>query len=149
VADQWTVMVVSADLEQRRNIARILANQGFDPFCAATVRECREALRNQDIALVFSGKYFSDGDYRDILATTTESQNKDRPRVVLMSEAMRPEEYQSVRRTGVFDIINMPCRPTNIEWTIILAKRDERNRMKQMVPLPAANYPQHKAAAAG
>jgi len=36
-------------------------------FCAATIRECREVLANENIDLVFSDRCLADGTYRDVL----------------------------------------------------------------------------------
>jgi DNA-binding NtrC family response regulator len=129
---QWQILIASPDLETRRQTARILVKQGYDPIYAATVNQCREILEKQDIALVFCKRQFIDGDYRDILAAPVYGSQSRRPRAVLMSDLMKPEQYQEARRSGVFDILGLPCRPTNIEWTIILAKRDDRNPTKQL-----------------
>jgi CheY-like chemotaxis protein len=146
---QLTIMVVSADLENRRNIARILDSQGFDPVCVANVRECGEILGKQGISLIFCDRKLADGDYRDIQANALAVPQKQKPRVVVMSALMKPEEYQEAKSSGVFEVIGVPCRPTNIEWAIILAKRDERNRMKQPLRITSFNSSRGNPAAAG
>ena len=147
MTEQWPVMVVSPDLENRRNIARVLSSQGLDPICIGTVKECREILDRQEVALIFSDRDLSDGDYRDILASTVCYPQKKRARVVLMSRLRKPEEYEEAKTSGVFDVIGLPWRPTNIEWTIILAKRDERNRAKQLVGITPGSASRGPAAA--
>lgn len=147
--DQWMIMVVSSDLENRRNVSRILASQGFDPIGVASVRECREVLEKQDISLIFCDRRLADGDYRDVQATIQCTPRKQKPRVVVISPLMKPEEYQEAKSSGVFDIIGVPCRPTNIEWTIILAKREERNRLKQPIRITSFNSSRGKPFAAG
>ena len=147
--DQWTIMVVSSDLENRRSISRILASQGFDPIGVATVRECREVLEQQHVSLVFCDRRLADGDYHDVQASIQSTPQKLKPRVVVISPLMKPDEYQEAKSSGVFDIIGVPCRPTNIEWTIILAKRDERNRLKQPIRVTPFNSSRGKPAAAG
>ena len=149
MTDQWTVMVVASDLENRRSIARILASQGFDPISAANVRECREILDKQNVSLVFCDHKLADGDYRDIQASILQTPQKQKPRLVLMSGLMKPEEYQEAKRSGIFEVIGLPCRPTNIEWTIILAKRDERSRTNQLLRITSLNSSRGKPAAAG
>ena len=149
MTEQWPIVVVSPDLESRRSIARVLSAQGFDPTCIGTVRECREILEKQEVAMIFCDRDLSDGDYRDILASTLCSPQKKPVRVVLMSRLKRPEEYEEAKRSGVFDIIGVPCRPTNIEWTIILAKRDERNRAKQLLNISPGAPLRAKSASAG
>lgn len=139
MTDQWSVMVASSDLENRRGLARMLVGQGFDPVSAATVKQCREILEKQQIALIFCEPHFPDGNYQDILKATICDSQKKNPRVILMSSLMKPEEYHQARQSGVFDIIGLPCRPTNVEWAIILAKRDERNRAKQLIGIPSVS----------
>lgn len=146
---QWQILVASPDLETRRQTARILVKQGYDPIYAATVNQCREILAKQDIALVFCERQFADGDYRDILAIPVYGAQSKRPRVVLMSDLMKREQYQEARRSGVFDILSLPCRPTNIEWTIILAKRDDRNLTKQLLNVNSTKNQRVKSLGAG
>jgi len=147
MTDQWPIMVVSSNLESRRSILRILASQGFDPVSTSNVKECREVLEKQYVSLIFCDRELSDGDYRDIQAGALSAPQKQKARVVVISPLMKPEEYQEARNSGVFDIIGVPCRPTNIEWTIILAKRDERKRMKQPLRITALNSSRGKPAA--
>jgi DNA-binding NtrC family response regulator len=149
MTEQWAVMVVSSDLENRRALARMLVGLGFDPVSAATVKQCREVLDKQQIALIFCERHFADGNYQDILKATICGSQKKNPRVILMSSLMKPEEYQQARQSGLFDIIGLPCRPTNVEWAIILAKRDERNLAKQLVAIPPANQARRISATAG
>ena len=149
MTDQWPIMIVSSDLEGRRNIARMLTSQGFDPICAASVSECREVLDKQEVGLIFSDRDLMDGDYQDVLAGTLYSPQKNKPRVVLIAALMKPEAYQEAKRAGIFDVINLPCRSTNLEWAIILAKRDERNRKKELLGIAPFSRPPAKSAAAG
>ena len=39
--------------------------------------------------------------------------------MVLIAPQMKPEAYQEAKRAGVFDVISLPCRSTNLEWAII------------------------------
>lgn len=149
MTDQWLMMVVSSDLEARRNVTRVLISQGFDPISAASVRECREVLDKQEVALIFCDHNLCDGDYRDVLAATLYRPHKNKTRVVLISSQTNPESYQEAKRAGVFDIISLPCRPTNLEWAVILAKRDERSRRKDLLGSAPYNRPPVKSAAAG
>ena len=120
----WEVVIASADLENRRNVLGMLTQQGVDCLCASTVSQCQEILSGRKIGLVFSDRKFSDGSYQDILRHTGGSGNLT-TKVVVMSALMTPFEYEQARRCGVFDVISVPCRPTDIEWMVILAKRAE------------------------
>lgn len=124
MARVWEVVIASADLENRRNVLGMLTQQGVDCLCASTVNQCQEILSGRKIGLVFSDRKFSDGSYQDILRFTGGSGNIA-TKVVVMSALMTPFEYEQARRCGVFDVISVPCRPTDIEWMVILAKRAE------------------------
>jgi DNA-binding NtrC family response regulator len=142
-------MVVSSDLESRRSITRMLLEQGFDPTSAASVNECREILEQHEIRVIFCDHDLHDGDYRDVLASAIYAPHKNKAHVVLMSALMRAEDYQEARRAGIFDVIGLPCRSTNLEWAIILAKRDERNRAKELLSIPSGSPVRAKAAVVG
>jgi len=148
MSEQWPIMVVSSDLEDRRSVVRMLTSQGFEPISAASVGECREVLDKQEVGVIFCNGQLVDGDYRDVLASAVYSA-RSKARVVLISPQMKPEDYQEAKRAGVFDVISLPCRPTNLEWAIILAKRDERNRKKERLGIAPYSGPRVKSAAAG
>ena len=48
------------------------------------------------------------------------------------------DEYLEAIRLGAFDVIASPCRPTDVEWMVIQARRDERVRVRQVVGVPPA-----------
>ena len=131
MSDEWWVMVVSSDLENRRRVARILANLGLDPICAASVQQCRETLEKQGVAMIFCERDLVDGNYCDILASTTNGARKMNTRVVVMSSVPNPAEYRDAKRSGVFDVISLSGQPISIEWAIITAKREERSQAIQ------------------
>lgn len=124
MARVWEVVIASADLENRRRVLGMLTHQGVDCLCASTVSQCQEILNGRKIGLLFSDRNLSDGSYQDILRLTGGSGNLS-TKVVVMSALMTPFEYEQARRCGVFDVISVPCRPTDIEWMVILAKRAE------------------------
>jgi DNA-binding NtrC family response regulator len=126
--DTWQIMVASSDLENRRHLLSILDRQGFGMFCAANVRQCREILDSQNVGLVFCDRSFADGDYRDVLAATTGRKPGPKARVVLLAPLGDSEQYKKAKDLGVFEVISAACRPTDVEWTVIQAKRDDRRR---------------------
>jgi len=149
MTDQWSVLVASSDVENRRAVTKMLVNQGFDPVSASTVKQCRRMLEKQQVALIFCERQLTDGNYQDILKCAIGDSPKKKARVILMSGLMKPEEYYQARQSGVFDIIGLPCRPTNVEWAIILAKRDERNRAKQLIGISSVSQSRRMSAIVG
>ena len=117
----WETVVAISDLENRRALAKILAQFGLDALCVSTVAQCHEILDKGEVAFVFSGQYFCDGDYRAILAASHDSNAG--PCLILAASRKAAVVDQAIR-LGAFDVIGIPYRPTDIEWTVIKARRN-------------------------
>jgi DNA-binding NtrC family response regulator len=131
----FDTIVVSSDIERRRQLADILIRQGADPICVSSVRECQEALAQRQARLVFCDEHVADGSYKDLLAAYRLSDRK--PRLVVTSQLADWELFKEAMRSGAFDVIAAPCRPTDVEWMLIQAQREERlaaSRMPQAAP---------------
>lgn len=126
----WQIVVASADLEDRRAMVNILAKQGFDPIIASSVGECRASMAQQDVGLIFCARSLSDGNYRDLLISARTGTR--RTRIVLTARITDWDEYLEAMRLGAFDVISAPCRPTDVEWMILQALRDEHARSRQI-----------------
>ncbi len=126
----WEVVVVSSNLENRQDVAGMLARLGLDPICVSTVNQCIELPHREDIGLVFCDRHVKDGDYRDVVAAMGTYRSA---RVVMMADLASPTEYQEAKLHGVFDVISSPCRPTDVEWMVIQAKRNRR-QANELVP---------------
>jgi DNA-binding NtrC family response regulator len=142
----WEILVLSAELEDRLALSRILETQDLEPICSATLQEALETLHKETVGLVFCGKNLPDGSYKDVLAAVRGL--KSRVRVVVTSHQSDWDEYLDAMRSGAFDVIAVPCRPTDVEWMVIQAKRDERNRSRPGVPVDSATYRQAAAGTA-
>jgi DNA-binding NtrC family response regulator len=129
----WQVLVASSDLENRRTLAAILQRLSLDPFCVSSVLQCREVLEKESVGLVFSDPFLCDGDYRDVLAASKSAYGQ--PYLVLTCRHTH-SEYREAIGIGVFDVITAPCRPTDVEWMVIQARRDDQKRLKP-APEPA------------
>ncbi|MFY9691681.1 MAG: response regulator [Candidatus Acidiferrales bacterium] len=130
----WQIMVASSDLENRRSLVSILERQGIGTFCASNVSQCREILDRQDIGLVFCDRSFADGDYRDVLSAAANRKPGAKARVVLLSTLADREQYRRAKEQGVFEVISAACRPTDVEWMVIQARRDEQSRAGSLLP---------------
>jgi DNA-binding NtrC family response regulator len=128
----WQILVVSSDLEIRRNLMQTLMRQGLESIGVASVRECGDVLKTEKVGLVFCDRTLMDGSYRDVLDAARSSGNT--LRLVVTSRHPDWDEYLEAMRFGAFDVIASPCRPTDVEWMVIQAKRDERNRPKELIP---------------
>jgi DNA-binding NtrC family response regulator len=119
-------VVVTSDLFNRRHLIDILNNHGVEPFCLSTLRECREILRERSVGLLFCDREVSDGNYKDLLAICNSWTRK--PRVVVTSPDIEPSDVKEAMQLGAFHVISSPCRPADVEWMLIQAKRDEGNQ---------------------
>ena len=145
MSSPFEVLVVSADMENRGDLARILAAQGFDPVCVSSLRECHEVFAQKRVGLVFCDPLVTDGDYEELLSAYRLKDRK--PRVVVTSAYGDWEYFKKAMRLGAFDVISVPCRSTDVEWVIVQAKRDERNRSRNSHG-PLIVEPRRTAAAA-
>jgi DNA-binding NtrC family response regulator len=137
--DRWPIMIASSNWENRRGLLRILDRQGIDPICASTVTQCRDILGRENVGLVFCDRFFADGDYRDVLSAAACGSRGVRTRVVLMSDLIDSEQYEKAKQQGIFEVISASCRPTDVEWMIIQAKRDEQKQANSFVSAESAS----------
>jgi DNA-binding NtrC family response regulator len=133
MGETWQIMVASSDLENRRNLMSTLDRQGLGAFCASNVSQCREILGKQNVGLVFCDRSFADGDYRDVLTAAASAAASARTRVVLLSTLADADQYKRAKEQGVFEVISAVCRPTDVEWMVIQARRDEQKRTASLL----------------
>jgi DNA-binding NtrC family response regulator len=119
----WETVVAISDLENRHALAKILGQLGLDAICASTLSQCRELLDKGEVGLIFSGQFFVDGDYRALLAAARGG--AEGPSVILAA-ARRPAIADEAIHFGAFDVIGIPYRPTDVEWTVIKARRNRQ-----------------------
>lgn len=122
------ILVASPESEMRGSIAATLRRLGVDPLCASTVRQSQEVLARQHIGLVFCDRQFSDGSYRDLVASAGSGPGEGKTRIVLTTDFISPGDYHEAKRAGVFDIIASPSRALAVEWMVLLAARDDLAR---------------------
>ena len=133
----WEVAVVSSSIENRQDVAGMLFRLGIDPICVSTVDQCRELRARPNLGLVFCDRHVKDGDYRDVLSVVNARNAEpadNGTKVVMMAELDTPEEYQQARQHGLFDVIPSPCRPTDVEWMVIQAKRNRCQKKDLIAP---------------
>jgi DNA-binding NtrC family response regulator len=131
----WNILIVSSNPEERLKLSRVLVQHRCAPICACNIREGLELIEKQPVGLIFCDSELMDGSYREFLNGVRALKSKIR--VVITSRLAEWDEYLVAMRLGAFDMIALPCRPTDIEWLLIQASREERNRLRSSgVPLP-------------
>ena len=118
-------IVVSSDIESRRQLKRILDGSGIDTICSSGISDCQEILASRDVDLIFCDSSLVDGTYRDLLQQLKLVDRK--VKVVVTSRQAGWEEFLEAARLGAFDMIAAPCVPTEVEWVISQVVRVLRN----------------------
>jgi DNA-binding NtrC family response regulator len=96
--------------------------------------EAVELLQERPCGLIFCDRNFLDGNYRELLLAIRS--HKIKTRVVIVARLTDWDEYLESMKLGAFDVINAPCRPTDVEWMLIQANRDYRNAYLHAAGLP-------------
>lgn len=119
------VIVVTSDNATWKDVSRTLRGIGIHSARCSSVEDCRHILRRDSVDLVFCDEKVSDGDYWDVFGAMTRGLIKG-PRIILMSRTMTPSECEQAKCCGMFAVIESPCPPEAVEWTLALAKRAQR-----------------------
>jgi len=125
----WQIIIASSDPDRLRSLTEILKHQDLEPICTSTVMECRKLLIKETIGLVFCDRNLADGNYSDLIAAGRSVNSI--ARFVVMSPQADWDEFSDAMRFGAFDVITAPCRPKDVEWMIIQARRDDRKMANQ------------------
>jgi DNA-binding NtrC family response regulator len=120
----WDILIASADLEGRRRLANILSKLEVDPLTTSSIRESKEIIATERVALIFCDRLLSDGNCYDLLNAS--KAGKTKARIVVTSSTADWDEFLEAMRLGAFDVIASPCRATDVEWMIIQTLRYER-----------------------
>ncbi|HXZ12367.1 MAG TPA: hypothetical protein VEG64_08230 [Candidatus Sulfotelmatobacter sp.] len=118
-----TLLVVSACLDHRRGLFRILEELNVEAVVCSNLSDAREVLCRQTTAVVFCDENLPDGTYRDLLARRNPGLRI--PPIVVIVQSGEWDKYLEAMRSGVFDAIRHPFTPTDVELVIIHALRTQ------------------------
>jgi DNA-binding NtrC family response regulator len=136
----WDILVVSARLENKKALLRILQGLPVSAFTASTVRQAHEVLSTHSIRVIFCEENFSDGSYCDLLAAVRSPQT--RTPLVLMLSTGEWEEYLEAMSLGATEALRCPLQPTGVELTLIRVAREHERQIEgsvQRSPATLAN----------
>jgi DNA-binding NtrC family response regulator len=119
---EWNGLIVSASIENRKALLRILDGLPVDAFTAATVEQAREVLSRHSIDVIFCEESLPDGSYRQFLEPATAKSK--RKRLVVMLRTGEWDEYLEAMRLGVTDVLRCPLEPIEVELVLIGVARD-------------------------
>jgi DNA-binding NtrC family response regulator len=115
------VLIVSARMEHRRTLLRILEGLNIDVLVCSTLAQARVALSKRTAALSFCDEKLPDGTYSDFLELQDRKVKKSRVIVTMMNDKW--ERYLEAIRLGAFDVLQFPFAPTDVELSLIHAMR--------------------------
>jgi DNA-binding NtrC family response regulator len=121
---RWEVIILSPDLERRRDLAKILTANGIEFAYASSIEDCTEIVARESVRLIFWDARLADGACRDLLNSIWSLDR--RVKIVLMPHGDDKENHQAMERAGAFGVVPFPCQPTDIEWILSRAVRAER-----------------------
>jgi DNA-binding NtrC family response regulator len=117
----WDILVVSARLENKRALLRVLQGLPVSAFTASTIQQAHEVLSTHSIRVIFCEENFADGSYRDLLAAVRTP--PIRTPLVLMLSTGEWEEYLEAMSLGAIEALRCPPEPTDVELALIRAAR--------------------------
>jgi len=119
-------LVISSELEIRKQLLRSLEGLQVEKIVCADLREAEEALSEHLVDIVFCDDRLPDGSYSDLLRR---SRSSSRPsRIVVTTRTGDWDLYFEAVEKGAFDVIQSPCYSTHVEMTITRALREELAR---------------------
>jgi DNA-binding NtrC family response regulator len=130
----WEVVILSTDLEWRRDVAHILTANGIDFVCASSIEDCKEIVVRESVGIIFWDSHLAVETYQDLLASMLSLD--PRVKIVVISHMDDWDKHVETARMGAFGVIPFPCQPTDIEWVLSRAIRAEREESR-------SNYLRH------
>lgn len=116
------VLVVGADLSNRKALIRMLDGMSVGAFSCSTVTQAIEVLSSHKVELVFCDEGLPDGTFRDLLRDHQGWVSKPHIAVVVHS-GQRAESVKGLKSEGL-EVIAFPLHPTDVELAVIRAMRE-------------------------
>jgi DNA-binding NtrC family response regulator len=133
----WDILVVSARLENKKALLRILQGLSVSAFTASTLEQAHEVLSARSIRLIFCEENFADGSYRDLLSAVHTPQT--RTPLVLMLSTGEWEEYLEAMSLGATEALRCPLQPTDVELTLIRVAREYERQIERPAQIERTN----------
>lgn len=122
--NQLTIVVVSANLESRRAVTKVLEALSVHVIPCSTLAQTEQVLSFQRPNLIFCDEQLPDGGYADLLELKIVGRIP--PPVVVLTRNGEWGLYMDATQRGAFDVIRCPWCPTDIELSLIRGVREER-----------------------
>ncbi len=125
--EELTVLVVSANLESRREVCKILEALCVNVIPCCSLAQAEPLLSLQRPKLIFCDEQLPDGNYADVLRWR--QSGSPLPPVVVLTRNGEWEFYINATQRGAFDVIRSPWCPTDIELSFIRGIREGKYRV--------------------
>jgi DNA-binding NtrC family response regulator len=122
--NEVTILVVSANLEGRRTVNKILEELSMQVISCWTLSQAEEVLSRRRPNLIFCDERLPDGSYSDL--SQLNCSGTVPPPVVVLTRTGEWDLYIEATRRGAFDVIRSPWCPTDFELCVIRAVREEK-----------------------
>ncbi len=127
------ILLVEDELANRALVSATLARardqrlDGAELIEAETLGSARAALARDAIDLVLLDIRLPDGSGLELIDEITALPQADRPRIVIMSASVLPQERATFLASGADTFLGKPCRPVDLIETIggLLEQRAE------------------------
>jgi len=120
------VMIGSPDLAIWERFTDILESRGLDLIRFQSIQQACNALKREDVLLIFCENRLIDGTYEDLL--TAAKSVRSQARIVVTgveSDQFDSLGYCKAREMGAFDVLRKSYGINDLEWIIICAIRDQ------------------------
>jgi DNA-binding NtrC family response regulator len=121
---RWEVVILSMDLERRRELGKILATNEVEYAYASSIEDCKEIVARESVGLIFWDGHLMDGGCGDLLRSVWSLDR--RVKIVVMSQMDDGDKRHAIAQMGAFGVVPFPCQPTDIEWILSRAVHAER-----------------------
>ncbi|MGH9326917.1 MAG: hypothetical protein ACRD2B_09585 [Terriglobia bacterium] len=111
------ILVALSDFEGQKSLAGALEGERLNVIFAPTLRDAKEVLGKQQVAVVFCQVELEDGNFRDIL----NSSERARAPVVVCAPAYDKEVCLDAMCQGAFDFIAFPYAKKEVDWILTCA----------------------------
>jgi hypothetical protein len=118
----WRVLIIGAEAN-RHLVIQAMQQWTLDAVSCSSLQEARGLLPDLTFSIIFCEETLVDGTYLDVINVLGKPL---RARLVVISPSSYIDEtYQAALTAGAFDMITSPCRPSDVQWMVIRAIREE------------------------
>ncbi|MGH9470006.1 MAG: hypothetical protein ACRD1N_06670 [Terriglobia bacterium] len=110
------ILVALSDLDGKKALSAALRFAGVEPVFTSTLREAKDVLGREPVAVVFCQSELEDGNFRDIL-DSHEARRENVP-VVVCAPFYDSKLYIDAMGCGAYDFIAYPYAHKEVDWIL-------------------------------